>query len=156
MQAAFRRMALGWRGRRPENGCFDTLFRRAAMSFTPVILIHLATALAAVIVGATMLMFRKGTPLHRISGRVWLLLMAITALASFGIRHNGSFSWIHLLSLMTLYSLFQAVRSIRGRDIVSHRRFVTGAYAGLVIAGLFTLAPGRRLGYLVWHAFHLV
>ena len=126
------------------------------MSFTPVILIHLATALAAVVVGAAMFLFRKGTPLHRISGRVWLLLMVITALASFGIRHNGSFSWIHLLSLMTLYSLFQAVRSIRGRDIARHRRFVTGAYAGLVIAGLFTLAPGRRLGYLVWHAFHLV
>ncbi|HEX8884119.1 MAG TPA: DUF2306 domain-containing protein, partial [Noviherbaspirillum sp.] len=99
------------------------------MSFTPVILIHLATALAAIAVGAAMFLFRKGTPLHRISGRVWLLLMAITALASFGIRHNGSFSWIHLLSLMTLYSLFQAVRSIRGRDIASHRRFVTGAYA---------------------------
>lgn len=126
------------------------------MSFTPVILIHLATALAAVIVGAAMFLFRKGTPLHRISGRVWLLLMAVTALASFGIRHNGHFSWIHLLSLMTLYSLFQAVRSIRGRDVARHRRFVTGVYASLVIAGLFALLPGRSLGDLVWQAFELV
>lgn len=126
------------------------------MSFTPVILIHLATALAAVLVGAAMFLLRKGTPLHRVSGRVWLLLMALTAVASFGIRQNGHFSWIHLLSLMTLYSLFQAARSIRGRDVARHRRFVTGVYTSLVVAGLFTLAPGRRLGYLVWHAFHLV
>lgn len=126
------------------------------MNFTPVMLIHLFAALAAVVVGTAMFLLKKGTPLHRMSGRVWLLLMAVTALASFGIRHNGHFSWIHLLSLMTLYSLFQALRSIRVRDVARHRRFVTGAYAGLVIAGLFTLMPGRRLGYLVWHAFQLV
>lgn len=126
------------------------------MAFTPVILIHLATALAAVAVGAAMFLLRKGTSLHRLAGRFWVLLMAVTALASFGIRHNGHFSWIHLLSLLTLYSIAQAVWSIRTRDIARHRRFVTRTYAGLVIAGLFTLIPGRRLGDLVWQAFSLV
>jgi hypothetical protein len=33
---------------------------------------------------------------------------------------------------------------------------MTGAYAGLVIAGVFTLLPDRRLGYLVWHALDLI
>lgn len=126
------------------------------MSFTPIILMHLFAALAAVVVGAAMFLLKKGTPLHRISGRLWLLLMAVTALASFGIRQHGHFSWIHLLSLMTLYFLVQAVWSIRRRDVTRHRRFVTGTYAGLVIAGVFTLVPGRRLGDLVWHAFQFV
>ena len=127
-----------------------------AMPYTPVILIHLSTALAAVAVGAAMFLQKKGTPLHRLSGRLWILLMAVTALVSFGIRSHGHFSWIHLLSLLTLYVIGQAVWSIRRRDIGRHRRFVTGAYTGLVIAGVFTLLPGRRLGDLVWHAFNLV
>lgn len=127
-----------------------------AMTYTPVILIHLCTALAAVVVGAAMFLQRKGTPLHRLAGRLWIGLMAVTALVSFGIRTHGHFSWIHLLSLLTLYTIGQAVWSIRSRDIARHRRFVTGAYTGLVIAGLFTLLPGRRLGDLVWHAFNLV
>lgn len=127
-----------------------------AMTYTPVILIHLCTALGAVVVGGAMFLQKKGTPLHRLAGRVWILLMAGTALVSFGIRTHGHFSWIHLLSLLTLYAIGQAVWSIRSRDIARHRRFVTGAYTGLVIAGVFTLLPGRRLGDLVWHAFHLV
>ena len=125
------------------------------MAYTPLILIHLATALAAVVVGGAMFLLRKGTPLHRLSGRVWVLLMAVTALVSFGIQTHGHFSWIHLLSLLTLYVIGQAVWSIRKRDIVRHRRMVAGAYAGLVIAGMFTLLPDRLLGSLVWHAFDL-
>ena len=128
----------------------------SAMSYTPVILIHLTTALAAVVVGAAMFLQKKGTPLHRLSGRLWIMLMAVTALVSFGIRAHGHFSWIHLLSLLTLYVIGQALWSIRRRDIARHRRFVTGAYTGLVIAGVFTLLPGRRLGDLVWQTFNLV
>lgn len=126
------------------------------MAYSPVILVHLAAALAAVAVGAAMFLLKKGTPLHRLSGRAWVLLMAITALVSFGIRSHGQFSWIHLLSLLMLYALGQAVLAIRRRDIVRHRRFATGAYAGLVIAGVFALAPARRLGATVWQAFGLV
>ena len=126
------------------------------MAYSPVILVHLTAALAAVAVGAAMFLLKKGTPLHRLSGRAWVLLMAITALASFAIRSDGRFSWIHLLSLLTLYALGQAVLAIRRRDVVRHRRFVTGAYAGLVIAGVFALDPARRLGATVWQAVGLV
>lgn len=126
------------------------------MTFTPVILIHLATALASVVVGAGMFMLKKGTPLHRVTGRVWVLLMALTALVSFAIQSKGHLSLIHLLSVTTLCTLALAVWAVRRRNIRRHTRFIIGTYAGLIIAGMFALAPARRLGYLVWHAASLV
>lgn len=156
MRPAFRRKPLVARAAFPEYGVIDTLFRRTIMIFTPVILIHLATALASVVVGAAMFMLRKGTPLHRTTGRVWVLLMAITALVSFAIQSKGHLSPIHLLSLTTLCTLTLAVWAIRRRNIRRHTRFIVGTYAGLIIAGIFALAPARRLGSMVWHVAGLV
>jgi uncharacterized membrane protein len=45
---------------------------------------------------------------------------------------------------------------VRNHNIRLHQRQVIGTYTGLVIAGMFALAPWRRLGYLVWHAASLV
>ena len=126
------------------------------MIFTPVILIHLATAIASVAVGAAMFFMKKGTAQHRLSGRVWVVLMAVTALVSFAIQSRGHFSWIHLLSVVVLYMLVRAVWAVRNRNIRLHQRLVIGTYMGLVIAGMFALAPWRRLGYMVWHAASLV
>ena len=125
------------------------------MIFTPVILIHLATAIASVLVGGAMFLMKKGTPQHRLSGRVCVLLMAVTALVSFAIQSRGHFSWIHGLSVVVLVMLVRAVMAIRKRNIRLHQRLVIGTYMGLVIAGMFALAPWRRLGHLVWHAASL-
>ena len=125
------------------------------MIFTPVILIHLATALASVVVGGAMFLMKKGTPQHRLSGRVWVVLMAVTALVSFAIQTRGHFTWIHLLSLTVLVMLVRAISAVRNRNIRLHQRLVIGTYSGLLIAGMFALAPGRRLGSLVWHAASL-
>jgi len=126
------------------------------MIFTPVILIHLATAVASVVVGGAMFLMKKGTPQHRLSGRVWVVLMAVTALVSFAIQTRGHFTWIHLLSLTVLVMLVRAIWAVRNRNIRLHQRLVIGTYSGLLIAGMFALAPGRRLGSLVWHAASLV
>jgi uncharacterized membrane protein len=128
----------------------------AMMPATPVVMIHVATALLAVIVGATVLLMKKGSRLHKLAGRSWVALMATTALVSFGIRSGGHFSWIHLLSVFMLLVLAYAIVSIVRGNVLAHRRNMMGAYAGLVIAGLFTLLPGRMLGRLVWQSMGLV
>ena len=125
------------------------------MIFTPVILIHLFTAIASVLVGGAMFLMKKGTVQHRLSGRLWVLLMAVTALVSFAIQSRGHFSWIHILSVVVLVMLVRAVLAIRRRNIRLHQRLVIGTYTGLLIAGMFALAPWRRLGQLVWHAASL-
>ncbi|HEY8609106.1 MAG TPA: DUF2306 domain-containing protein [Noviherbaspirillum sp.] len=126
------------------------------MAFTPVILIHVATAGLALVLGGIALAARKGSTLHRIAGRTWVVLMLTTALVSFGIRSHGHFSAIHILSVVTLVAVTAAiVAAARGR-IMAHRRGMTGAYAGLVIAGIFALLPDRRLGALLWNAAGLI
>jgi uncharacterized membrane protein len=126
------------------------------MEFTPGILVHVFAALGAVVIGGAMLALKKGTPVHRLFGRTWVVLMLTTALVSFGIRTSGHFSWIHLLSVGTLLGLGASVYAVAHGRIHAHRRGMTATYIGLVVAGIFTLLPGRRLGYLVWHAAGLV
>jgi uncharacterized membrane protein len=122
-----------------------------SQEFTAIILIHLVAALAALALGARVLAQRKGTPLHKALGRIWVVLMLVTAISSFWIRGNGSFSWIHGLSVFTLCALAGAIWFARTGRIAHHRKTMIGIYAGgLVVAGLFTLLPQRLLGRLVW------
>ena len=115
----------------------------------PVIQIHLFSAVAALIIGAVILWRRKGTKTHKMFGKAWGALMVIVALSSFFISEIklwGPFSPIHLLSVVTLYSLYRAIKAIREGNIEVHRRTLQGLYlGGLVVAGLFTLMPGRLL-----------
>lgn len=122
------------------------------MGFTPIILAHLVAALAAVVVGGATFLMKKGTPRHRLFGRSWVLLMAFVALSSFWIRTDGHWSWIHLLSIITLAGLAGAIFAIAHKRVQWHRRAMSNLYLGLVVAGLFTLLPQRLLGALVWHA----
>lgn len=126
------------------------------MAFTPIILIHLVAALGAIGIGGVMLALKKGTLMHRLFGRIWVTLMLTAALLSFGIKNSGNFSWIHLLSVWTLFGIGMALYSIYRRNIKAHRGWMTGVYMGLVVAGVFTLLPQRRVGYLVWHAVGFV
>jgi uncharacterized membrane protein len=56
----------------------------------------------------------------------------------------GRWSPIHLLSIFTLLMLPLAVWRAHDHRVVDHRRIMTLIFAGaLVVAGLFTLLPGR-------------
>jgi uncharacterized membrane protein len=113
---------------------------------TPAIALHLVAALVALLAGIAILARAKGTPSHRLLGRVWVGAMAATALSSFAITYNGHFSWIHALSAWTLLSLVMGVRAIRAGRLAAHRGWMLNTYAGLAIAGAFTLLPSRLIG----------
>lgn len=116
------------------------------------VLLHLAAALSALCLGVAMLARRKGTASHKALGRVWIGLMLTVALSSLWIPSFLHFTWIHLFTLLTLVSIPLAIYRIRSGDVKGHARAMTGLFVGgLVIAGIFTLAPGRLLGNLLWH-----
>lgn len=109
--------------------------------------IHVAAVLPAALIGPYMFWARKGTPIHRFVGKIWLGLMALAALSSFFIHSINlflGFSPIHLLSVYVLYGSWRAIRAARMHRIREHRLNVIGLYVGgIVIAGGFTLLPGR-------------
>ena len=118
----------------------------------PVTILHAICALAGFVLGATQLAGPKGTTAHRVIGWTWVLLLGTVAVSSFAIndiRQFWPFSLIHLLSVMTLVLLPIGVLWARRHQAARHGRTMTGIFIGaLVIAGLFTLAPGR-----IMHAF---
>ena len=126
-------------------------------SFTPAIWIHLSAAVAALVLGATIFLARKGTLLHKVSGRVWAGLMLVAAVSTVWIKGNGSYSWIHLLSIGTVIILAGVVYAAINGRIQRHRQGVIGLYAGsLIVAGLFALLPERLLGKMLWGSLGLL
>ncbi len=113
----------------------------------PLITVHALAAIAAFVLGGVQLAAPKGTRPHRTLGYVWVVLMAVvagTALFIYTLRIIGPFSPIHLLALYTLYSLVSAIRSARKGDISEHKKAMLTTYLGaLIVAGVFTLWPGR-------------
>ncbi len=119
-------------------------------SWTPLIAAHAVAAGSAVLMGAGVLLRRKGDARHRLMGRVWVGLMLLTALSSFGI-YRDHFSWIHGLSVFTLAMLALGVKAAREGRVRTHRNIMAGTYAwGLIVTGLFTLLPNRLLGHALW------
>lgn len=109
--------------------------------------LHVATAVLAFLLGGVVLFRTKGDRAHRMAGKVWVVLMLAVALTSFfihTIRLVGPWSPIHLLSIITLWSLYSGVRAVRRKRISEHRRTMQSLYLGaLVIAGGFSFLPGR-------------
>jgi uncharacterized membrane protein len=113
----------------------------------PQIPLHAFAAMAAFGLGVIQLAAPKGTLPHRTLGWIWVALMAVVAVSSFWIhqiRLFGPWSPIHLLSIFTLAVLPLGVWRAHRHDVGGHRRVMIFIFSGaLVIAGLFTLLPGR-------------
>lgn len=112
-----------------------------------VVQVHAFAAMAAFALGVVQLAGPKGTLPHRAMGYAWVGLMLVVAASSFaiqGIRQWGAFSTIHLLSIMVVVLVPMAVLAARRRHVGTHRWAMLSLFGGaLVIAGAFTLLPGR-------------
>ncbi len=114
--------------------------------------IHLATVIPALPLGAWLLWRPlKGDPAHRIGGRLWALLMIVTAIDSFWIRTiTGGIGPIHLFSVLTLVQLPRAIWFAKTGQIDRHLKTMRGVFFGLIAAGIFAMAPGRMLWTLLF------
>jgi uncharacterized membrane protein len=113
----------------------------------PAIPLHAFAAMSAFVLGVVQFAAPKGTLPHRTIGWIWVLLMVTVAVSSFWIhqiRLLGLWSPIHLLSIFTLLMLPLAVWRAHTHRVADHRLIMTLLFTGaLVVAGLFTLLPGR-------------
>jgi uncharacterized membrane protein len=118
--------------------------------------LHAYAALAAFVLGTVQLARVKGTTQHRALGYTWVALMLVVAISSFWIHGEsprlwGTWSPIHLLSILALVMLPLGIYYARGHRVRGHKLTMLGLFAGaLVIAGIFTLAPGRIMHRVVF------
>jgi uncharacterized membrane protein len=123
---------------------------------TPPIPLHAIAAMAAFALGIVQFAAPKGTIRHRTIGWIFVGLMLAVALSSFRIheiRLWGPWSPIHLLSIFTLATLPLAVWHAHRHRVAQHRLAMISLFLGaLVIAGAFTLVPGRIMHKVVFGA----
>lgn len=94
------------------------------MTMSVPVSLHLLAALPALAIGAFMLSRPKGTPLHKMLGKLWIGLIASVAVSSFWIqdlRSGAGYSFIHLLSIGTLFAVIMAFVAIRRGHVRRHR-----------------------------------
>jgi len=113
---------------------------------------HVSGALASFAIGSVLLLGVKGRRMHRVFGYGWVATMSLTAISSFFlVGLNGSnFSFIHAISAWSVIVLPMGVAAARRHDIKSHRKTMTGLFAGgMAVAGIFSFLPGR----MMWSIF---
>ena len=139
------------------------------MSFEPllsaplVIQIHAFGAMAAFALGLFQFVAPKGTLPHKTIGAAWILLMVVIAVSSIFIRPSlypglpitKWFSFIHLFTLLTFYSVIQGSYLLLrgGPGLKFHSKPFIGLFiGGLVIAGGLAFLPGRIMHAVVFGA----
>lgn len=122
------------------------------MTYLQLAYIHLSTIIPAFMIGTFLLFRRKGTPLHKALGKIYMALMLFSAIvtlfmsAEIGPQLFGHFGFIHLFSALVLVTVPSAYLAARSGNIKRHKRNMIGLYVGgLLIAGSFTFFPGRLL-----------
>ncbi|WMS42432.1 DUF2306 domain-containing protein [Acuticoccus sp. MNP-M23] len=123
------------------------------LAAVPPIPSHAFAAMAGTVIGIAQFALPKGTLRHRVLGWVFvvgLAYVAVTGLFIHTLQIWGQWSPIHLLSIATLALLVRAVLAARSGNIGRHSRAMTLIYLGaLVVAGAFTLMPGRVMHNVV-------
>ena len=120
------------------------------MQMTPILAVHMTTAILAVLTGPIALWARRAF------GYAWVTLMLVAAISSIFIRdfalpNISGYTWIHMFVPVTLGMLLAAFRFLYRGNIKGHRKTMQGLYVGAcVIAGGFTLLPSRYLGQQLW------
>lgn len=111
-------------------------------------MLHLWASFTGLGVGAIVLLRHKGDWLHKTLGIAWVSAMVASALSSFWLGGGvfpmiGHWGPIHLLSLWMLVAISLALLAILQGRVRDHKRWMLGAYVGLLGAFVGTLMPGR-------------
>lgn len=122
------------------------------MTYTQLAYLHLGTVVPAFAIGAFQLLRRKGTPSHKLLGKIYMVLMLATGFitlampAQVGPQFLHHFGLIHIFSLLALLNVPVAYFAARRGNINLHRANMISLYVGgILIAGALAFSPGRML-----------
>ena len=125
---------------------------------SPLVTLHLILIFPCIFIGGWLLCSKKGTGVHRYLGSLYMIMMAITGIltlfipAQVGPLLFGHFGLLHLLSMLTLWSVPVAWKAIKKGDITTHRKAMLRLYVGgILLAGTMAVAAeGRYLNRLLF------
>lgn len=139
--------------------CFLAIVR-ALFGFAPdlphltnaAVMFHVATVVPCVPLGLYLLIARKGTPMHKALGKLWVALMVITATSTLFIHEGMALSWIHIFVPMTYRASWIIISSARKGDIKRHKAEIVSLFLGaLMIPGVFAIIlPGRLMNVMLF------
>jgi uncharacterized membrane protein len=99
---------------------------------------HVAAAVAALALGAMVLVVGKGTPFHRTIGGGYVVAMCIVNLSAFAMyRLTGHFEPFHAMALASLIALARGMTAALVRRpgwLLTHYRGMAWSYLGLLAA----------------------
>lgn len=109
--------------------------------------LHAIAAMIAIMLGGIQLVMKKGGTIHVFIGKAWVFIILVVAFSSFFIHQIqfwGLYSPIHLLSILTIILTAFGINLARQGKIKRHGQVMAALYGfALILAGLFTLLPGR-------------
>lgn len=112
--------------------------------FLPLLFVHIGSGFCAVLVGAAPILTRKGSRLHRLSGRVFAVLMTILLVCAWGMTALRPNAYFLALSSAASLGLFSGLRvlgrkrpDLRASDRARPIDWITTL--GAVGIGLFTV-----------------
>jgi uncharacterized membrane protein len=130
---------------------FEPVLKHSLMLW--MVYIHLAALLPAILIGTYLMLARKGSPVHKSLGKVYMVLMGFTGVWTLfmpsaepdPLFHH--FGWLHLLSGLTIWAVPTAWKAARTGDIRGHKSAMIQLYVGgILIAGSWAvLGQGRLL-----------
>ena len=110
------------------------------------VIVHVSAVLPAIPLGGYLLLARKGTRRHKQLGKLWLVLMLVTATSAIFIQSSGGFSPIHILIPVTFHAAWKTVATARKGDIAGHKKHLVFTYfAALAVPGILAFAFDGRL-----------
>ena len=127
---------------RAALGMVDNLHHYAKLP----IIVHVAAVLPAIPLGGYLLLAKKGTRRHKRLGKLWLVLMLVTATSAIFIQSSGGFSPIHIFVPVTFHAAWKTVATARRGDIAGHKKHLVFTYlTALMIPGIAAFAFDGRL-----------
>ncbi|KLI64442.1 DUF2306 domain-containing protein [Aurantiacibacter marinus] len=111
-----------------------------------VLVFHVATVIPCVPLGVYLIIAKKGTPMHKQLGKLWVSLMVVTALSTMFLRPGMEMTWIHIFVPITLRAAYLIVAKARRGDIRGHGKEFVSLYLGaLMLPGIAAFVLDGRL-----------
>ncbi|WP_338767463.1 DUF2306 domain-containing protein [Bernardetia sp. ABR2-2B] len=117
------------------------------MYYLDFMFFHITTIIFVFFIGIILLVVKRGTKVYKIFGKVYIILMVIVTIITLSIptvveeRLFNHFGWVHLFSLLVLYTVPITYLSIKKGNIKVHRRKMILLYFGaLAVALVFTFS----------------